>query len=107
MGVNTNNIYEDRNSSMVTLEQSNETIRKVIKEIEDEEKHCTLFIYARGHAVSILDKQILLCDSKDKNEVLFSIELKVRMLTEEYDNLDVFAIYNFSRHNIEKFEELK
>ena len=38
-----------------------------------------------------------MCNDKDKDEVLFALELKARTLTEELPNLDVFAIYNCTR----------
>ena len=91
---------------MITLEQSNEAIRKLIKAAENKGRPCNLIIYSSGYAVSVLDKQILLCNSDNLNEVLFSIELKARTLTEEYENLNVFAVYNYSRKNIEAYEEL-
>ena len=92
---------------MIKLEKSNEAIRKVIKAVENERRPCKLIIYSSGYAVSALDKQILLCDSNDLHEVLFNIELKARTLTEEYENLNVFSIYNYSRKNFEAFEDLR
>ena len=56
--------------------------------------------------MKIHDKHTLLCDSGDIDEVLFNIELKLRTLTEEYENLNVFAIYNCSRHKLESFTDL-
>ena len=56
--------------------------------------------------MKIHDKHTLLCDSSDKGEVFFNIELKLRTLTEEYEHLDVFAIYNCSRHKLESFTDL-
>ena len=45
-----------------------------------------------------------MCNDKDKDEVLFALELKARTLTEELPNLDVFAIYNCARVNHDDIE---
>ena len=54
MGVKAENIFEVLNSSLETLEQTNEAVRKIVKEAEDEGRHCSLFVYGSGYAVSLL-----------------------------------------------------
>ena len=91
---------------MIALENTNEEIRKLIYKINRQGRQCTLIVYCSSHSVKIHDKHTLLCDSSDKGEVFFNIELKLRTLTEEYEHLDVFAIHNCSRHKLESFNDL-
>ena len=73
----------------------------MIRKIDDEQRCCILIVYCTGHSVTIRDGQTILCDSNDKNEVLFNMGLKLMTLTEAYENLNVFANYNCSRQYLE------
>ena len=42
------NTFEDYDAPMETLEQTNEKVRKAVKAVDDERKHCTLMIYCCG-----------------------------------------------------------
>ena len=107
MGVEEEYMFESIDKSFEEIEEQNEIIRKKIKEIDDRDQHCTLIIYCSGYLTPVADLQALVCNNSNPHETLFTIELKAQTLTEDYQNLDVVAMYNCTRSKLESFDLAK